>query len=188
VLGAQFRAQDLERVAIEGHSDGFGIHGSRVLMHPLDHRTVSQVHAVELADRHHAGPEVGGHLGRIAEDDHACSAVGGWARSHHRPNTGSTRGMKTYPIPKYDHTLSCPNSEGTSRLRAPTMITPVSSNTIAIHATVYQPRRCARISAGVATMYTTAAVADSEYASGASSNRRTICTKLRPVAPSAITA
>ncbi|WP_348648475.1 hypothetical protein [Cryobacterium breve] len=52
------------------------------------------------------------------------------------------------------------------------------------HATRYQ-RPLLRTSAIVATMYTTADSADSEYASGAWSNLEAICTNDRPVAASA---
>src|SRR5690606_31404339 len=152
VLGADLGAQDLQRVAVEGHRDGSGVRRARVLLHPLEHGLVPDVHAVELPDRDHARSEAGGHLVRVAEHDHAIAAFGGCARSHQRPNTGSTSGMNTYPMPKYDHTLSCAKSAGMSKLSAPTMSTPLSSKTMATQATVYQPRRCARIRASVARM------------------------------------
>ena len=71
-------------------------------------------------------------------------------------------------------------------LSAPITTTPVNSNTMVAHATRYQVRP-GRTRAIVATTYTTAASADSEYASGASSNFSTIWTSDRPVAASAST-
>ena len=76
-----------------------GIH-----LRPLEHGAVPRVHAVELADRDDRRAEVGGHLGRVAEDDHdvtaaaaasvvSRSSTGGCVTSHHRPKNGSTSGM-----------------------------------------------------------------------------------------------
>ena len=70
----------------------------------------------------------------------------------------------------------------------PTTSTPTSSNRIAIQATRYQPREPEKISASVARMYTSAEMAESVYASGASSKRWTIWTNERPVAASAMIA
>lgn len=94
VLGAQLGPEHFERVAVEGDRHGSCADRPGVLAHPLDHGAVPDVNTVELADRDDGAAEVGRHLGRVAEDDHADSPWGRWVRSHHRPNTGSTSGMK----------------------------------------------------------------------------------------------
>jgi hypothetical protein len=69
-LRAQFGAQQAQGVAIErdGHHPRPGI--LRGDTRTVDHRTMSGVHAVELADRDDAGAEPGRHLRGVVKDDH----------------------------------------------------------------------------------------------------------------------
>ena len=104
-LGADLGPQQCERIAVERDRDDAGAARRGIHSRPIDHRAVTRVHAVELADRHDRGPEAGRHLGGIAEDDHGATAADGASAvadgstgrcviSHHRPKNGSTSGTK----------------------------------------------------------------------------------------------
>ena len=104
-LGARFRAQDAERVAVEGDGDDLRAAGSSIHARPFEHRPMSCVHAVELADGDHRRTEAVRNLGGIVEDDHrsaadsagsagASAAIGGCVASHQMPQNGSSSGTK----------------------------------------------------------------------------------------------
>ena len=115
VFGAQFRAQQGERVAVERDRHDARIAGRGIHASPVEHGTVPRVHAVELADRDNRRAEVRGHFRRVAEDDHDATAVdtasvvvgvaGRCVASHQMPKNGSTRGTNRYPAPNPDQTV-----------------------------------------------------------------------------------
>ncbi len=90
VRRAPVRAEDAQRVAVEGDGDDLSPVG-RLDPCTVDHGPVAGVHAVEFADRDDRGTEPRRHVRRIAEDDH--DAVPRCRISHHRPRNGSTSGM-----------------------------------------------------------------------------------------------
>ena len=113
-----------ERVAVERDRDHPGAAGRGIHPGALEHRPVSGVDAVELADRDDRRAEAGGDLGRVAEDDHAPprrtrhpprGVTGGCVASHHNPKNGSTSGTKRYPMPNNDHTVGCAKRSGRTK-------------------------------------------------------------------------
>ena len=73
--GQSLGAQQRERVAVERDRDDARAAGRGIHPRTVEHGTVTGVHAVELADRDDRRTEAGGHLGRIAEDDHDATAA-----------------------------------------------------------------------------------------------------------------
>ena len=156
--GNAIRADDAERVAIEGDDRGHQPRGIRPLAQLGEDAAMPEMDAVELADRDRRRSEIGRNGGETVVELHRrTSATTRLRRSQSRPSTGSTSGTSRYPAPYALQTVawrpkgsseSRPSRAGATTLRVPITSTPASSKQIVSRATRRQPSA----SATVATM------------------------------------